>query len=230
MLSIDIGSIRSIMHTIHAIDRKSISYMLSIDDVCIWYRSTMHVLCYRSMMHNLWWCMLYMLSIDDACYMLSILDDACLCYRSTMHATFYRSMMQVIMLYMMHPIHVIDRWCMLHVIDPWCCLLMLSIYDARYMLLIDNVYTRAISMMHAIYSIDLYDVRHTCYRSVTMHDMLSIYDAICTIHSIIMMLYTTCYLSMRWVMSILSIDDAYCDVACFVSNDRRYLLLISYAD
>ena len=44
----------------------------------------------------------YMLSIlDDACYMLSILDDACLCYRSTMHTTCYRSMMQVVMLYMM---------------------------------------------------------------------------------------------------------------------------------
>ena len=53
------------------------------------------------------------------------------------------------------------------------------------------------SMMHDMYSIDIYDVRHTCYRSVTMHDMLSIYDAISTIHSIIMMLYTTCYLSMR---------------------------------
>ena len=70
----------------------------------------------------------------------------------------------------------------------------------------------SIYMMHAIYSIDLYDVRYTCYRSVTMHDMLSIYDAISTIHSIIMVLYTTCYLSMRWVIYILSI--LWCCMLC----------------
>ena len=66
-------------------------------------------------------------------------------------------------------------------------------------------YTYYRSMMHSnhaiyddacYYSIYLYEARYVCYRSVTMNDnMLSIYDAISTMHSIIIVLYAKCYLS-----------------------------------
>ena len=71
----------------------------------------------------------------------------------------------------------------------------------------DACYTCYRSMMHSnhaiyddacYYSIYLYDARYVCYRSVTMNDnMLSIYYAISTMHSIVMVLYAECYLSMR---------------------------------
>lgn len=155
---------RSMKHT-HAVDRWYMLYMLSIDDVCICYRSTMHVLCYRSMMHNLWWCMLYMLSIDDACYMLSILDDACLCYRSTMHATCYRSMMQVIMLYMMHA--TCDR-SMMHSIH--------DIYDdAYYSCLWWCILCYRSPMKHITHAVDLW---YICCRSMMMHHI----DLQCMLH------------------------------------------------
>ena len=77
---------------------------------------------------------------------------------------------------MIHATHAIDDAC--SVIDRWCIVITLSM------------------MMHAIYSIYLHDAQYICYRSVTMNDnMLSIYYAISTMHSIIMVLYAKCYLS-----------------------------------
>ena len=143
---LDLYSYRSIMHTMHAIDRWSMSYMLSID-ACLCYRSRcmscfrsmMHAYtCYRSMMHAIfidWWSIL-MLLIDDTCY-----RSMTSCYRSTMHVLCYRSMMHNLwwcMLYMLS----IDDAC--HVIDPWWCMLMLSIYDACYMLSFDYASNHAI--------------------------------------------------------------------------------------
>jgi hypothetical protein len=175
------------MHTIHAIDRWSMSYMLSIDDACLCYRSRC-MPCFRSMMHVTHvidqWCIVmlliddacYMLSmmhaifidrwsilmllIDDTCYMLSI-DDVCICYRSTMHVLCYGSMMH-------------NLW--------WCMLYMLSIDDACYMLsILDDACLCYRSTMHAtcyrsmMQVIMLYMMHATCDRSM-MHSIHDIYD------------------------------------------------------
>ena len=144
---------------------------------------------------DLWRCMICYLSMMRSALYILFMVLYTTCYLS-MKWTFYRSMTLSI-----EDTYVDKRSSTTVLLTLWT--IVLGCYTR------DNIVAPrdtllcvlSIYMMNAIYSIDLYDVRYTCYRSVTMHDMLSIYDAISS-----SLWCCTCYLSMRWVIYILSID------------------------
>ena len=125
-----------------------------IDDACLCYRSTMHVSCYRSMMHSNY--AIY----DDACYTYYRSMMHATCYRSMMHATCYRSLM-------MHA-YAIDDACTLHAIDRWCIVYMISMMMHTIHAYDDACY--AIDLWWSILSVDLWYI--CCWSYIT-----SIYGA-----------------------------------------------------